>query len=214
MAFLQESDKAVIKERLSEMRSEVTLRYFTQDIECEFCRETHELLQELSALDDKIKLEVFDFTKNADEAGKYKIDKIPATVVMNSSDFGIRFYGIPAGYEFPSLLEAIVMVSQGESSLSQESKNFLKELKSPVHLQVFVTPTWPYCPAAVRLAQQAAMENELITADAVEISEFPHLAQKYKVMGVPKTVINENFSIEGSGPESMLMAKIREATKA
>ena len=141
MAFIQESDKAVIKEMLSDMRSEVTLRYFTQEIECEFCRETHELLQELSALDDKIKLEVFDFTKNADEAGKYKINKIPATVVTNSRDFGIRFYGIPAGYEFPSLLEAIVMISQGESNLSQESKNLLKELKSPVHLQVFVTPT-------------------------------------------------------------------------
>ena len=141
MAFIQESDKAVIKEKLSEMHAQVTLRYFTQDIECEFCRETHELLQELSALDDKIKLEVFDFTKNPDEAGKYKIDKIPATVVMNSADFGIRFYGIPAGYEFSSLLEAMIMVSQGESSLSQESKNFLKQLKSPVHLQVFVTPT-------------------------------------------------------------------------
>jgi glutaredoxin-like protein len=141
MGFIRESDKAVIKEKLGEMRSEVTLRYFTQEIECEFCRETHELLQELSALDDKIKLEVFDFTKNADEASKYKIGKIPATVVMNSSDFGIRFYGIPAGYEFSSLLEAIVMVSQGESNLSQESKNFLKEVKSPVHLQVFVTPT-------------------------------------------------------------------------
>jgi glutaredoxin-like protein len=141
MAFIRESDKAVIKEKLSEMRSSVTLRYFTQEIECEFCREAHELLQELSALDDKIKLEVFDFTKNADEASKYKIDKIPATVVMNSSDFGIRFYGIPAGYEFSSLLEAIIMVSEGESSLTRESKKFLKELKSPVHLQVFVTPT-------------------------------------------------------------------------
>jgi len=141
MAFIQESDKAVIKEKLSEMRSAVTLRYFTQELECEFCRETHDLLQELSALDNKIKLEVFDFKKNADEASKYKIDKIPATMVVNSSDVGIRFYGIPAGYEFSSLLEAIVMVSEGESGLSQESKRFLKELKSPVHLQVFVTPT-------------------------------------------------------------------------
>jgi predicted DsbA family dithiol-disulfide isomerase len=64
----------------------------------------------------------------------------------------------------------------------------------------------------VRLAQQAAIESEWITADTVEISEFPHLAQKYKVMGVPKTVINETVSIEGSGPESMLMSKILEAT--
>jgi glutaredoxin-like protein len=141
MAFIQESDKAVIKEKLSEMRSEVTLKYFTQEMECEFCRETHDLLQELAALDEKIKLEIFDFTRNADEAKKYKIDKIPATVVMNSTDFGIRFYGIPAGYEFSSLLDAIIMVSEGESGLSQESKDLLKGLKSPVHLQVFVTPT-------------------------------------------------------------------------
>jgi len=65
----------------------------------------------------------------------------------------------------------------------------------------------------VRLAHQAAMENELITADAVEVSEFPHLAQKYRVMGVPKTVINENQSIEGSGPESALLQKMLEAIK-
>ena len=84
---------------------------------------------------------MFDFSKNAEEAKKHNIDKIPATVVMNSSDFGIRFYGIPARYEFSSLLEAIVMVSQGKSGLSQESSSFLKELKVPVHLQVFVTPT-------------------------------------------------------------------------
>ncbi len=63
----------------------------------------------------------------------------------------------------------------------------------------------------MRLAHQVAMENELITADAVEVSEFPHLAQKYKIMGVPKTVINENQFIEGSGPEAALLNKIIEA---
>jgi predicted DsbA family dithiol-disulfide isomerase len=66
----------------------------------------------------------------------------------------------------------------------------------------------------VRLAHQAAIENELITADAVEVSEFPHLAQKYRVMGVPKTVINEDHFIEGAGPEEMLCRGILEAIKA
>ena len=65
----------------------------------------------------------------------------------------------------------------------------------------------------MRLAQQAAVENDLITADAVEVSEFPHLAQKYRVMGVPKTVINEDQFIEGSGPETALLNKIIEAIK-
>ncbi len=141
MGFIQDSDKSIIKERLSPMSSEVTLRYFTQEVECDFCRETHGLLQELSALHDKIKLEVFDFKTDAGEVSRYKIDKIPATVVADSKDYGIRFYGIPAGYEFASLLEAIVMVSQGESGLSPESKNLLKGIQVPVHLQVFVTPT-------------------------------------------------------------------------
>ncbi len=63
----------------------------------------------------------------------------------------------------------------------------------------------------MRLAHQAAMESDLITADAIEVSEFPHLAQKYKIMGVPKTVINEDHFIEGAGPEEMLLGKILEA---
>ncbi len=141
MGFIQDSDKAVIKEALNEMRSEVTLRYFTQEMECDFCRETHQLLEELCSIGDKVKLQVFDFKGNPEEVAKYRIDKIPATVVANGSDPGIRFYGIPAGYEFSSLIEAILMVSQGESNLSLESKKLLKEIKVPVHLQVFVTPT-------------------------------------------------------------------------
>lgn len=141
MAFIQDSDKPSIKKALEAMRSEVTLTYFTQEMECEFCRETHELLEELSSLDDRIRLRIFDFKENAAEAEKYKIDKIPATVVANGTDFGIRFYGIPAGYEFSSLLEAIIMVSNGDSGLSAESKKVLREVKVPVHLQVFATPT-------------------------------------------------------------------------
>jgi glutaredoxin-like protein len=141
MAFIQDSDRTAIKKHLEAMRSEVTLSYFTQEIECDFCRETRELLEELCSIEDKIKLQIFDFKANPAEVGKYTIDKIPATVVANGGDSGIRFYGIPAGYEFSSLIEAILMVSEGESNLSPESKKLLKEITVPVHIQVFVTPT-------------------------------------------------------------------------
>src|SRR5512136_210394 len=104
MAFIQESDRPSIKKRLSGMNSEVTLSYFTQEIECDYCRETRELLEELCAIEEKIKLRVFDFKDNQAEVQKYKINKIPATVIENGKDLGIRFYGIPAGYEFSSLL--------------------------------------------------------------------------------------------------------------
>lgn len=100
------------------------------------------------------------------------------------------------------LLEAALRVSQGESGLSSESIEKLKNLKSPLHIEVFVTPTCPYCPAAARLAHQLAIESDLITADIVEATEFPELIQRYAVRAVPKTVINGVAPIEGSLPES------------
>jgi glutaredoxin-like protein len=103
------------------------------------------------------------------------------------------------------------MVSGGESGLSQETKETVAGINTPVHIQVFVTPTCPYCPGAVRLAHQLALESDLITADMVEAIEFPHLANKYDVMGVPRTVINEDVHIEGAAPEPMLLEQLLHA---
>jgi glutaredoxin-like protein len=141
MEFIQDSDKKAIREKLEGMRSEVSLIFFTQEEECDFCRDARELLEELSTIDERIKIQIHDFKDDKAEVEKYKIDKIPATVVANGKDFGIRFYGLPAGYEFSSLLDAILMVSKGESELSFEAKKALSEVKTPLHLQVFVTPT-------------------------------------------------------------------------
>jgi glutaredoxin len=82
-----------------------------------------------------------------------------------------------------------------------------------VHFQVFVTPTCPYCPQAVRLAHKLAIESDLIRADMVEAIEFPQLSNKYHVHGVPRTVINETVHQEGAAPEPMLLAKLLEAVK-
>jgi glutaredoxin-like protein len=205
-------DKKVIKELKDSfklMKKKVTLKYFTQESECQFCKETRELLQELADISDKLKLQVFDFVKDKSEVDKYGIDKIPATVVMGDTDPGIRFYGIPAGYEFGTLVEAVKMVSSGKIDLSKESKKYLDGLKKDIHLQVFVTPTCPYCAGAVVLAHQMAFYSDRVKADMVEATEFPHLAQKYQVMGVPKTVINEDTFQEGAAPEQLIIEKIK-----
>jgi glutaredoxin-like protein len=139
------------------------------------------------------------------------VDKIPAVAVVGDQDYGIRFYGIPSGYEFTSLLEAIRIAAAGESDLSQETVEFLSSLSEPVHMQVFVTPTCPYCPQAVVLAHRMAAASPMVRADMVEAQEFPYLATKYQVMGVPRTVINEEFHVEGAAPESMVLDKLREA---
>ena len=215
MALLKDEDRAHLIEHFKSLETPVKMVVFTQQMECQYCKETRMIAEEIADLSDKISLEVYDFEKDKEIVETYNIDKIPATVIMrggdNPKDYGIRYFGIPSGYEFSSLIEDIIMISGGESGLSQSTKEYLSNLKDPVHLQVFVTPTWPYCPQAVRLAHQLAFESDQVKADMVEAIEFPHLSMKYQVQGVPRTVINETVHQEGAAPEAMLMAKLKEA---
>lgn len=141
MGLLKESDKEAVRERFSELQSDVKIINFTQTIECMYCSETRSLLEEIAGLSDKISLDVYNFITDEEKVKEFNIDKIPATVIMGEKDYGIRFYGIPSGYEFSSLLGDISMVSSGDSGLTQETKDQLHSLTDPMHLQVYVTPT-------------------------------------------------------------------------
>ena len=141
MGLIREEDAAEIRRRLQEMVNPVKLVHFTQELNLEYGRETQQLLQELAELSDKLSLEVHNFLLDKERAAEYKVDKVPATVVRDGQDHGIRFYGIPAGYEFSTLLDAILAVSSGDSGLEEESREKLRQIASPLHLEVFVTPT-------------------------------------------------------------------------
>jgi len=215
MSLLNEKDQEYLRNEFAGLQNPVKLLLFSQEFECQYCRETRQIAEEITELSDNITLEVYDFVADKEIAEQYNVDKIPATIVMTdgdaAKDYGIRYYGIPSGYEFSSLIHDITMVGGGESELTTETKEWLAGLTKPLHFQVFVTPTCPYCPQAVLLAHKMAMESDLVTADMVEATEFPDLSMKYGVMGVPRTVINENTHVEGAVPEQMLLAKVQEA---
>jgi glutaredoxin-like protein len=215
MTLLNEKDREKMIIRFAGLDQPVKLIVFSQDFECQYCRETREIAEELAGLSSKISVTIYDFVADQEVAEAYQVDKIPAIAIIQDGqeprDFGIRYYGVPAGYEFSSLIEDLVNVSGGESGLSKQTRDWAAGLSEPLHLQVFVTPTCPYCPQAVILAHQLAMESDYITADMVEATEFPHLSMKYQVMGVPRTVVNETVHVEGAAPEQMLVAKIEEA---
>jgi len=216
MTLLDESIRTKVRDMLAGMEAPVRLVVFTQSeggaLECAFCAETRQLSEEIAALSPKITLDVYDFVADADAAARYSIDKIPALAILRDGaepkDYGIRFYGIPSGYEFGTLIEDILMVSRGDPGLQPKTLAEIARLKEPVHIQVYVTPTCPYCPRAVLLAHKLALASDLITADMVEATEFPHLANKYQVYGVPRTVINEVIHIEGAVPEPMLVSRL------
>ena len=141
MGLLRDEDAAEIRQRLGAMTAPVKIIHFTQELNLEYGPETRQVLEELAALSDKLSLEVYDFILDKEKVAAYGVDKVPATVVRNGKDYGIRFYGMPAGYEFSTVLDAILDVSKGESGLGAESKEKLAQLNQPVHLEVFVTPT-------------------------------------------------------------------------
>ncbi len=214
MGLIPEEHKQHLKKEFeAKLKDEVRLVMFTQETECAHCKEARELVQETAGLSNKIEAEIYDFVKDNKKTQEYKIDKVPAIAITGKKDYGIRYYGIPLGYEFKSFIDSIINISNGATNLSKETRSKLESISKPVHIQVFVTLTCPYCPTAASLAYKFALENDVVRADVIDVSEFPHLGQKYSVMGVPKTVINEQTELVGAVPEAQFVALVLQAQR-
>ncbi|GAP10240.1 glutaredoxin-like domain protein [Bellilinea caldifistulae] len=216
--LLDDEIRNQVRDVLTGMVHPVEIIFFgSQSEPCEYCEDTRQLLEEVTSLSDKLTLQVFDLNKDAVLARQYNVDKAPGFVILGKSgdnldDFGIRYAGIPAGHEFTSLINDILIVSKRDSGLSPETREFLNNLNQKVLLQVFVTPSCPYCPRAVVLAHQMALESPMVEAEMIEAMEFNSLADQFNVSGVPHTVINSGKGeVVGAVPESHLVQKIREA---
>lgn len=205
MSLIPDDKKELLKTDFSEkLVDPVKIVMFTQEVECQYCAQTRMLVQELPPLSDKINLEIHDFVADNAKAKELGIEKIPALAIIGKKDYGVRIYGIPYGYELQTLIEAIITVSKGTTDLSENTKSILKEVKSPVHIQVFVSLTCPHCPAAAAVAHKLAVESGgLVKADVIDSGEFPDLAMKYNVIGVPKIVINEKVEFTGAFNEDL-----------
>ncbi len=207
-----------IQQAFEGIEEPVQVLLFTSQANCDYCSETQQLLEEVIALNEKVELSVYDVDQNQDLASKFNVTNTPGIVIaakdgQDVKNFGIQYSGIPAGHEFSTLINDILIVSKRDSGLDDKTREYLKNLDKPLHLQVFVTPTCPYCPRAVLLAHQMAMENPtMIRAEGVEATEFPELANRFNVRGVPQTVINSGSgTVVGAVPEQNLLAEIRRA---
>jgi len=211
--ILKDEDRKALTEEFQALTQPVKMILFTQELNCEYCNDTKAILTEVAELSDHITVEEVPLLLDGDTAGRYSIDKAPAIVVTDEAGTpsGVTFYGIPSGYEFVSLLGAIKDQGTGKLELPEDVQKQAMAIDSPVNLKVFVTPTCPYCPRSVRFAHQLAKLNSNITAEMIEASEFPEMARKYQVMGVPRTVINEDHHYEGAFPEAMAINEVYKA---
>ncbi|HAV92382.1 TPA: glutaredoxin [candidate division WOR-3 bacterium] len=210
MALLSNEDREYLKGLFTGMKRNVNILLFTTEEKefCTFCNDIKSILDELKSISDKIQIQEFSFENNKEEVAKYDVKRGPALVLMADKDLGVKFYGIPAGYEFSSLVEDIVDIGNDTISIDEGLIETVKAISKPVHIQVFVTHTCPYCPPAVRTAHKFAMANENIKADMIDSNTFFDYANKYGVQGVPRVVINEKHHFEGALPEEEYLRQI------
>ncbi len=144
--LLNEQVTGQIQQAFAKLSNPVQILYFGAQENCDYCAETLQLLSEISELDERISLSTHDLTTDAALAAKFQVNKAPAIIIAgkdgdNILDLGIQFSGIPSGYEFSTLITDILLASERDSGLSDETRDFLKTLTQPLLLQVFVTPT-------------------------------------------------------------------------
>lgn len=193
---------------LSKVANPVKLVVFTQEMECQFCREARAVAEEIAALSDKLSVEVYDMVKDSAKAAEYRVDKVPVICVAGDKDYGIRYYGVPSGYEFSTLLGTIELVGSRASGLKPESATKLNAITAPLDMQMFVTLTCPVCPVAAVTAARFAIENDKVSLSIIDATEFPQLAGLYNVMAVPRTVVNRGHAFEGAAPEERFLEEI------
>jgi len=142
MSILQPRDEEAVRKEFERIAGPVKLVVFSQELVAQdLCRQNEQLIKEVAALSDRISVEVLNPVVDRERAAAYGIEDVPATVVEGARDYGVRFLGIPAGYEFSNLIDSIIAVSSGEASLMAETKSSLATLAGDVEIKVFSTPT-------------------------------------------------------------------------
>ncbi len=215
-AFLGPREASFVAQRLQGLPRNVTLVSFTEK-GCETCAAVERLAEEIASVVPEVSAVAVD-RADPDGAARYEaygIERGPALAVTPDAalrpDNGIRFHGFPGGYEFDSVLDAIARTARGEHGLSAEMASYLLELgATPVHLEVFVTPTCPYCPRMVQVAHHMALLSPAVRADMIDATEFPEWADRHFVRGVPLTVAFDGaVRIEGLVPEKRLLQELQ-----
>ncbi|MGC8557375.1 MAG: protein disulfide oxidoreductase [Nitrososphaeria archaeon] len=206
MSLISDEDKNTLKDVFAKkLGGNIKLIAFTKKNDCEYCNEVIELVKEVSSLDQRINYEIYDFDEATEKKREYSVEMAPAIVISGTKISKVHFYGLPAGYEFSAFIDDMIDVSKNSTRLAPSTVTKLNSVDRDVKIQVFVTPSCPYCPRAVRMAHQFAMVNDHIDGSMVEALEFEELANEYGVMSVPHIVINGSYTFIGAVPETQFL---------
>ncbi len=191
-------DLEVVENKFCALKNDVKLIFFTRETNCPHCNDTRRLLERLASVTHKITFDFYNFAINQVKDREYHVFTVPALAIIGEKDYGIRYYGYPRGAELYDFLDDIIYVSQGESTLKPGAAMKLSWPTNPVQLKIFISPNCPYSLPVARLALKLAIASDAISVDIIHADEFLELAEKYRVRGIPMTVVNEGKSFYGA----------------
>ncbi len=214
MAMLSDKDAKEVTRIFGALVRNVRIDVFTRTIDCPTCPDTEKILRELDTLSDRLRVRMHNPETDGEKAAEMDVDAVPTIIVSAEGHGRVRFVGTPSGYEFTSLLTCIVDAGGEEEPLGEEMRSFLDRLEEDLEMKVFVTPECPYCPASAVLATRMARYSEHVRASVYEAQEFPEISARYRVQGVPRTVVNDRLYAEGALPEPRLAKALSRAMEA
>jgi len=196
MVFDDKTKEQIVKKFNAELKDDVYMKLFSTDLisgndNSEYIDFTKEFLKELSEMDSRIHLDSYDMY--GEEAKEKDITVSPTVIIGDGDGWNpVQYFGAPAGYEAGSFIEAISMISRGDSALDASSREKLKNIDREILIETYVTPACPHCPRAVILSNQIAIESGgKIVSRCIEAQEMMDRARKFNVSSVPQQVINE-----------------------
>ena len=212
MTMFNEKVLRETKEVLRDLKSPVTLTFFSREKDCGHCSQVEAFAGDIIAVDDRLTLEKKDLGQDGDLAAKLGVHDAPALVFAHPHEdrAPVRYYGLPGGYEFGAFLRVLVLFSTGALGERIETSS-LEGLKKDVNIKTFVLTTCPSCPAMAYLTAALAFVSPRLTTEIIEANTFTDLAARFSVSTVPKIVVNDSVEITGVLPPSQLIAKILEA---
>ena len=191
--------------------SPVRLVFFTQTFGCETCLQARQVVDDLAGRSARVSVEEHNLVLDREQAAAFGIERAPGIAIVGPRDLGLRYYGTPAGHELRSLADAVAVAGGAAGAgggLTPESLAALAALDRPLDIKVFVTAACSLCPQTVGLAWRLAAASPRVTASVIEATEFPELVQRYRISGVPKTVVDERVEILGSQPEDAFVQAV------
>ena len=191
--------------------SAVRLVFFTQTFGCETCLQAREVVDDLASRSAQVAVEEYNLVLDREQAAEFGIDRAPGLAIVGPRDLGLRYYGTPAGHELASVVDAISLAggaADDAAALAPGSLAMLAALDRPLDVKVFVTASCALCPQVVGLAWRLAAACPRVTTSVIEATEFPDLMQRYRISGVPKTVVDDRVEILGSQPEETFVRTV------